>query len=120
MALSDPQSIKIGASTISLPRTSTKASESTYTAADGLTTLTLSTQQGKRKRQVVRVDVNKIASDPFIPAQNAELSMSFYMVFDRPLVGYTNAEALAAAVGLIEAATASEDSMLKKLLGSES
>jgi ABC-type xylose transport system substrate-binding protein len=120
LALSDPQSIKIGASTISLPRTSTESAKSEYTSNDGLTKLTLSTTSGKRKRQVVRVDVNKIAADPFIPAQNAELSMSFYMVFDRPNVGYTNAEALAAAVGLIEAATASEDSMLKKLLGSES
>lgn len=120
MALSDPQSIKIGGTTISLPRTSTKASESTYTASDGLTRLTLSTTRGKRNRQVVRVDVTKITADPFIPAQNTEVSMSFYMVFDRPLVGYTNAEALAVAVGLIEAATASEDSVLTKLLGSES
>lgn len=120
MALSDPQSLNIGAGAVSLPRVSTKASESSYTSADGLLTLTLSTQSGKRKRQVIRVDVTKITADPFIPAQNTEVSMSFYMVFDKPNVGFTNAEALAIAEGLITLANASSEKVLKQLLGGES
>lgn len=120
MALSDPQSIDIGAGAVSLPRTSTKGAESTYTSADGLITLTVSTQKGKRIRQVIRVDVNKITADPFIPAQNAEVSMSFYMVFDKPVVGFTNEAALSIALGLIAQGKASTNKVLVGLLGGES
>lgn len=120
MALADPQSIKISGTTTSLPRVTTSGSSSSYESADGTITVTLSTQNGSRKRQTWRVDVNKFTSDPFIPAQNVEVSMSFYIVFDRPVTGYSNTEALAVAVGAIEALTGTEDSILKKLLGGES
>lgn len=120
MALSDPQSVKIGEEEISLPRVNTGNYSSTYESADGNTTLTLSTVENRRKRQVVRIDVKKITEDPFIPDQNREVSMSTYIVIDRPSVGYTNEEALAVVVGLLEAATASEDNLIVKLLASES
>lgn len=120
MALADPQSIKIGGTTTSLPRVDTGNHSSTYASEDGLTTLKLSTVENRRKRQVIRVDVEKITSDPFIPAQNTTVSMSFYMVFDRPEVGYTNTEALNVAKGLVEACSATEYALLKKLLGGES
>jgi hypothetical protein len=120
MALTDPQSIKISGVTTSLPRTSTGDQKSTYKSADGLIRLSLSTDENRRKRQVVRIDTNKIASDPFIPAQNAELGMSEYLVFDRPLVGYTNAEAKALYDGFIEALQASSSVIITKLLGDES
>lgn len=120
MALSDPQSIKISGTTTSLPRTSTGAFESSYTSADGLIKLKLSTTSGNRKRQVVRVDVSKITADPFIPTQNVEVSMSNYVVFDRPPAGYNNAEAKAVWDGFIEALQASSSVIITKLLGSES
>lgn len=120
MALADPQSIKIGGVTTSLPRTSTGDYESSYESADGLIKLGLSTSKSKRKRQVVRVDVSKITADPFIPAQNVEVSMSTYLVFDRPLVGYTNEEAKKVYDGFIEALQASSSVVITKLLGGES
>jgi hypothetical protein len=120
MALADPQSIKISGTTTSLPRVSTGKFESLYESADGLIKLSLSTSEGKRKRQVVRVDVTKITADPFIPAQNVEVSMSSYLVFDRPKVGYTNAEAKAVYDGFVEAMQASSSVIITKLLGSES
>jgi len=120
MALADPQSIKISGTTTSLPRVSTSGGSSTYTSSDGTVRLTLSTQEGSRKRQTARVDVSKITADPFIPAQNSEVSMSFYIVFDRPVAGYSNAEALAVALGFIETITATSDLVLTKLLGGES
>lgn len=120
MALADPQSIKINAITTSLPRVSTGDFESLYESADGLIKLSLSTASKKRKRQVVRLDVSKVAADPFIPAQNVELSMSTYLVFDRPAVGYTNTEAKQVYDGFIEALQASSSVMVTKLLGSES
>lgn len=120
MALADPQSVKISGTTTSLPRVSTGTFESTYEAADGLIVLKLSTISGKRKRQVVRLDVSKITADPFIPAQNVEVSMSTYLVFDRPPAGYSNAEAKAVYDGFIEALQASSSVIITKLLGSES
>lgn len=120
MALADPQSVKISGTTTSLPRVSTGTFESTYESADGLIVLKLSTVSGKRKRQVVRLDVSKITADPFIPAQNVEVSMSTYLVFDRPPAGYSNAEAKAVYDGFIEALQASSSVIITKLLGSES
>lgn len=120
MALSDPQSIKISGTTTSLPRVSTGAFASVYSSADGLIKLALSTVKGKRKRQVVRVDVSKITADPFIPTQNVEVSMSNYVVFDRPPAGYSNAEAKAVYDGFIEALQASSSVIITKLLGEES
>jgi len=120
MALSDPQSVKISGVTTSLPRVITGSRQSTYESADGNTKLTLSTVQSRRNRHTVRVDVKKITADPFIPTQNTEVSMSAYIVIDRPLVGYSNTEALAVVVGLLEAASATESGMVKKLLSSES
>jgi len=120
MALADPQSIKIGGTTTSLPKVATGNFESSYESADGLINLKLSTVQNRRKRQVVRLDVSKITSDPFIPTQNVEVSMSTYLVFDRPKVGYTNAEAKAVYDGFIEALQANSSVLITKLLGSES
>lgn len=120
MALADPQSVKINGTTSSLPRVSTGDFESEYMSADGLIKLTLSTVSKKRKRQVVRLDVSKIAADPFIPTQNVELSMSTYVVFDRPPAGYTNTEAKQVYDGFIEALQASSSLIVTKLLGSES
>lgn len=120
MALSDPQSIKINASTISLPRVSTKDGKSTYSSADGLTKLTLSTDENRRKRQVARLDLKKIAADPFVPAQNKEVSSSVYLVFDRPIEGYSNEEMKKALEGFVELLTASTYTLPVKLLGGES
>lgn len=125
MALTDPQSITISGSTISLPRVSTGQGSSTYQSADGLTALQLSTSRSSnrnntRLRQVVRVDRSKIAPDVFIPTQNVEKSMSLYMVFDRPVVGYDNTEAEAVFVGFNSLITASTNTVVKKLLGGES
>lgn len=120
MSLTDPQSIKIGETTSSLPRVSTGNYESTYESADGLVTLKLSTQESTRKRQVMRVDLSKITADPFIPAQNVEVSMSCYMVIDRPLVGFTNADAEAVIKGFVENLSASTYANAKKLLAGES
>lgn len=120
MALSDPQSIDIGAGAVSLPRTSVGSNSSTYTSEDGLIAMTLSTANGKRKRQVMRVDVGKITTDPFIPAQNVRVSSSYYMVLDRPEAGFTNAEALKIAEGLIAQAKASTNAVFKAWIGGQS
>lgn len=120
MALSDPQKIKIGAVESSLPRVSTGNKESIYESADGTVVLKLSTVESRRNRQTVRVDLSKITPDPFIPAQNTQVSMSVYIVIDRPVAGYTNKEAVEALKGFIGLCTESEYKLLEKLVARES
>lgn len=120
MALSDPQSVKVQGSAVSLPRVSTGNFQSEYLSADGTVSLKVSTQNGKRKRQVVRVDRSKITADPFDTSQNISVSQSIYLVVDRPLAGFTNEEALKDIEGFIELLNASTFAVTKKVLASES
>lgn len=120
MALSDPQSVKIGATTTSLPRVSVGDMTAAYKSADGRITFKASTAEANRLRQVIRLDVSKITEDPFISTQNVEVSMSTYIVIDRPPAGYTNAEALETVVGFLEMITNTEDLILTKVLAAES
>jgi len=120
MAFTDPQSITISGSTISLPRTNVGNRSAEYESADGLVKLSASHALGRRERDVLRIDHSKITTDPFIPAQNSKVSMSCYMVFDLPPVGYTDTEALAVYTGFKGLFTASSDALITKLLGGES
>lgn len=120
MAFSDPQSITISGTTTPLPRVSTGSGNSDYASADGLIHLTASNTYGRRNRRVLRLDHAKITADPFIPANNSRVSMSNYIVFDLPPVGYTNTEALAVYTGFKTAFTATSDALITKLLGGES
>jgi len=116
----DPQSIKIGATTNSLPRISTEGMKSIYANEDGSVILEISTQRGKRIRQVSRMNQTKITDDPFDDGRNVQIGESVYLVIDRPIAGYTNAQALEAVKGFLEALSASEYAHVKKLLASES
>jgi hypothetical protein len=120
MALADPQSVKINGVSTSLPRVSTGDFKSVYESADGLIKVSLSTQDSKRKRQTARIDVTKVTTDPFIPAQNVEVSMSCYVVFDRPPAGFSNKDALQVYEGFVEAINAGTFKIVSQLLGSES
>jgi len=120
MAFSDPQSVKIAGSTISLPRVTTGDLSSSYLSADGLTRVTISSVEKRRKRHTFRLDVQKITADPFIPAQNTTVSMSTYIVVDRPVAGYSNEDALNAVKGLLEVLSATEYAAVKKLVAFES
>jgi hypothetical protein len=119
MALTDPQKVTISAKETKLPRTSTGNFASQYENEDGTIRLKLSTISSGRKRQMVRIDVEKITEDPF-SKDNIPVSMSVYTIFDRPTVGYTNAEALAVFAGFTTLLTESSSALVTKLLGSES
>jgi hypothetical protein len=120
MAYADPQSVTISAVPISLPRTNVGNNKSEYTSSDGLVKLTASSAYGRRTRRVLRIDHSKIAADLYIPAQNAKLSMSNYIVFDLPVLGYTPTEAKAVYDGFKTAFSASTDLLITKLLAGES
>jgi hypothetical protein len=120
MAFADPQSIKISGVTTSLPRVSVGKEESLYRSADGNIELLASTQNGKRTRATIRVNHKKITADPFIPTTNVSVGTSLYLVFDSPVVGYTDAELKAVYDGFIEALQATSSLLVTKLLGGES
>lgn len=122
MSLTDPNSVTISGSTISLPRTSVGKDRSEYTSADGLTELIVSHdyKSGKRTRRMIRLDTSKLTPDPFDNSVNVKVGMSVYTVMDLPPAGYTNAEALAVFVGFNTLITASSNAVVTKVLGGES
>lgn len=121
MAFADPQSVKVdGTNTVSLPRVDTGSFASEYLSADGTIRLKLSTANGRRKRHVARIDLSKITTNPFDTSQNVEVGTSVYLVVDRPLAGFTNAELKKVVEGTVAFLSASTYSAVDKLLGSES
>lgn len=122
MSFADPQSIKVSGVTTSLPRVSTGNYESKYQSADGLTLFQALTQDGRRLRQVLRVDRDKITPDPFISTNNVEVSTSISLVIDRPKgkVGFSDTEEAALIAGFMELLTKEESKIITKLLAGES
>jgi hypothetical protein len=119
MALSDPQSLTINAVAVTLPRTSSGVNSGEFTANDGTVKETVSHQYGKRNRHLFRIDHSKIAPDPLISSQNIKHSMSFYVVADVPVTGYSVAEAKQVIDGFIGQLNASSGALITKLLGGE-
>lgn len=120
MSFTDPQSITISGVTTSLPRISVGDDTSEYASGDGLVQMVASHNYGKRTRRMLRLNVAKLTADPFRPAENVQVGMSNYIVFDLPPAGYTAAEQLAVYEGFKGQYTASVDAMIVKLLGGES
>jgi hypothetical protein len=120
MAFTDPQTITISGVTTPLPRVSTEGDEVTYQSADGLIQMLASHDRGKRIRHLLRINHSKLTADPFIPAENVKVSMSNYIVFDVPVVGYSAAEQLAVYTGFKTQYTAAADAIITKLLAGES
>lgn len=119
----DPLSMTIDAVAVSLPRTSTGDERAEYTSSDGAHRVTASHQStggNKRVRRMLRFDTSKWATDPFRDDQNVEISMSCYMVFDVPRLGYTVTEQMAKYTSFKGLYTASTDAIIQKLLQGES
>ena len=123
MALTDPQKFKEVAGTeVTAPRVSSGDFKSVYETSDGLNKLTLSTttSNSSRRRHLVRIDVEKIATNPFEEARKEPVSMSVYLVIDRPSTGYSVTECKKLVEGLVGLISASTYTVTEKLLGGES
>jgi hypothetical protein len=120
MAFSDPQSVTINAVAQSLPRVSSGEDKGAFRKDDATVGLKVSHSYGKRVRRVIRLDHQKVATDPLVPTQNAPYSMSISLVVDAPPVGYTVAEQKQIVDGLTAYLTASSGANVTKLLGGES
>jgi hypothetical protein len=119
MAFSDPQTITINAIANSLARTSSRDNAGAFTKDDGNVKLTVSSLYGKRVRRTARIDHRKTASDPLFPAQNSPYSMSFYVVADVPMYGYSVVEQKQIVDGFLAWMSASSGANITKLLGGE-
>ncbi len=119
MSFSDPQSVTISGSAISLPRVNSAPNASTYQSSDGAVRELFNSIYGKRNRRVARIEHSKYAADPLFPAQNTPYSMSCYLTVDVPKVGYTVAEQKAVIDGFIAQLNATSGALITKLLGGE-
>lgn len=119
MALVDPQSITVGSATVPLPRTVTDRSAAEYQSADGALKFSVSHQYGRRNRSIIRVDTNKISTDPLTDVKQ-KLSASAYILVDRPAVGFTATELADVVKSINTWASASSGANLLKVLGGES
>lgn len=115
---SDPQSVTVNATPISLPRVSVGANTATYMAADGNLKMTISHSYGKRNRRTARLDFRAIAADPLLDGVSKEYTMSAYVVIDHPVVGFANGTVEDNAQALLD--TLSTPGVLTKILGGES
>jgi hypothetical protein len=116
----DPQALTLDASALTLNRTGSGTSSGVFQTADGLVKMTVSHAYGKRTRHTIRIDHQKTAVDPLVPAQNKPYSMSYYLVVDVPPVGYSVADQIKIVKGLFANLAASTDANYTKLLGGES
>lgn len=119
MSLTDPQSITIAGSTLSLARVSDDGFKSQYFSADRLVRETVSSQyttgSSGRTKTLVRVDKDVIAADP-ISALNKSLTGSVYVVLDFPLIGFSTADKIAMFTGLSGQLTAATNAVITKVL----
>lgn len=115
---SDPQTVTVDTVAQVLAAVSREPMKSTYREDVGEYELIISHQEGKsRDRRTVRLNRRKVTSDPFIPAQNVEVSHSIYLVIDEPIAGFTNAEIADDVAGLCAWLT---EANVLKVLGGES
>lgn len=119
MAFSDPQSVTIGGTATSMPRTSNGINSGEFATADGTTHLKVSHSYGKRTRRTIRIDSSKIAADPFNAGLNNQVSMSVYLVVDVPKQGYTLTEQTNLVAALTAYLAASTNAKTVQLLGGE-
>jgi len=117
--LSDPQSITISGTAVSLPKTGTGPSSGTFTSADTSTSEVISHAYGKRVRRAARLNISKVSADPLLPSTNTRSTASMTVVWDVPVNGYTVAEVKAAWDGFAAQLAASSGAMVTQILGGQ-
>lgn len=120
MAYSDPQSVTINSIAIPLPRTLTGTTVGQFVSADRNTTLTVDPRStAKRRRNTVRLNQQKVTADPLVSTTNVRVGDMVSFTIDRPFEGYSDAEVLLQASGLIAWLTAGTNANLKSLIAGE-
>ncbi len=119
MAFTDPQSVTVSGTPVSLPRILTGTSVGSFKSTDGNTELTIDPRgTAKRRRNVARLYTKVNVTDPI----TGLVSLQGYMIsitVDRPLVGVTDAQVEASYVALSSWSTATTNANFKKLAAGE-
>lgn len=88
----DPQVVTVNAVAQSMPRVSTDGLKAIYRKSDQTYQLTISHQSSaKRIRSMARVDQRAVVADP-LTAENDYQILTFYVVVDRPEVGFSSTQ----------------------------
>lgn len=98
--LTDPMVTKLGATTVTLPRTTAGKDSAVYRDPNFRSTeagetgleLSISHQYGKRTRRTVRINANKVAAGATTFTSSPSSSMSVYVVLDAPVSGFNKSE----------------------------
>lgn len=120
MSFADPQSVTIVGGATSLARIGSGINQGSFQSSDGYNRLSVSHQyRTERVRRTVRLDLSKVAANPFDSSINAKYSMSIVVGIDVPVVGYTIADEVTNSAGLFTWLTASTNAKLTQLMGGE-
>ncbi len=115
----DPQTVTVNTVAQSLPRVGTSLTSGRYSKDDGTYVLTVSHASGKRNQHKVRLDVNKIVTDPFASDRNIPVGASVFLTLDTPPTGFTNAELVTYLTAVADWLKASTNAASTKLVGGE-
>jgi len=119
VSFTDPQSLTIAGTAISLPRVESSRNAGGFQSSDGLVKLSVASTYGRRNRRTARIDHSKVGADPFQSTINQKYSMSTYLVVDTPVYGYTVSDQKAVVDALVAYLTASTGARITQLLGGE-
>lgn len=113
----DPQSVTVNAVAQSMPRIEVNGTKAIYQKSDQSFTLTISHQaSNQRIRSMARIDQRAIVPDPLTAVNDYE-TLSFYVVVDRPEVGFSSTQVDQLIAGL---KTWLDSTAIGKLYGRES
>lgn len=120
MAFSDPQSITIDGTAISLPRLSTGTKKGLFAASDNSTRIEVDPRSGNRLSTSARLYQNKVVTDPLVTTTNIVVGDMVSLTINRPLAGYSDDDIVKQVTGFISWLTAGTNANLKKLIAGES
>lgn len=92
MSFTSPLSVTLSTGATTFNLVSTEGQKKTYRSDDGLKEIVISHSEKRRNRRTIRFNRTVLAPDPFIPAQNVEVSYSAYFVLDTPVAGFSNTD----------------------------
>lgn len=92
MAFSDPQSVTVDGTAVSLARTGQSLSEGTFRSADGKFELSVKHSTNSRYRHLAQLKMLDTVSNPLVPDQNIAVSAHAHVVIDAPRNGLSNAQ----------------------------
>jgi hypothetical protein len=101
MSLTEPADVALDDGATSFFLVSREAQRAVYRSSTGKYEIVVSHQEGKRNRRNLRLNVVETTADPFVPAENVEVSYSAYLVVDMPIAGFSNTDVNTCITGLM-------------------